>query len=95
MHLLNGFNEATMDDYHVRRILLGIPEGQKDLQTGVALPLESNFDYMSGSNIDYLNDLVDFRKGCYLGQELTIRTYHIGVTRKRIVPVVLYNENDW
>jgi folate-binding Fe-S cluster repair protein YgfZ len=30
---------------------------------------------------------VDFTKGCYLGQELTIRTHHRGVTRKRIVPV--------
>jgi folate-binding Fe-S cluster repair protein YgfZ len=30
---------------------------------------------------------VDFRKGCYVGQELTIRTYHTGVIRKRIVPV--------
>lgn len=30
---------------------------------------------------------VDFRKGCYLGQELTVRTYHTGATRKRILPV--------
>lgn len=33
--------------------------------------------------------LVDFRKGCYVGQELTVRTYHTGATRKRIVPVRL------
>lgn len=33
---------------------------------------------------------VDFRKGCYVGQELTVRTYHKGQTRKRIVPVDLY-----
>lgn len=32
---------------------------------------------------------VDFRKGCYVGQELTVRTYHTGVIRKRILPVVL------
>lgn len=30
---------------------------------------------------------VDFRKGCYVGQELTVRTYHTGVVRKRILPV--------
>lgn len=30
---------------------------------------------------------VDFRKGCYVGQELTVRTYHTGVVRKRIFPV--------
>jgi len=36
-----------------------------------------------------LIDLVDFHKGCYVGQELTIRTHHKGVVRKRIVPVQL------
>jgi folate-binding protein YgfZ len=32
---------------------------------------------------------VDFRKGCFLGQELTVRTYHTGMTRKRILPIRL------
>ncbi|CAG8616845.1 2770_t:CDS:2 [Paraglomus brasilianum] len=32
--------------------------------------------------------------GCYLGQELTFRTYHTGVTRKRILPVQFYGSND-
>lgn len=36
-----------------------------------------------------LTCIVDFRKGCYVGQELTVRTYHTGVVRKRIVPVSL------
>jgi len=33
---------------------------------------------------------VDFRKGCYVGQELTVRTYHTGVIRKRILPILLH-----
>jgi folate-binding Fe-S cluster repair protein YgfZ len=37
-------------------------------------------------NID-LNGGIDFKKGCYVGQELTIRTKHTGVVRKRILPV--------
>ncbi|KAA1087563.1 ccr4 associated factor [Puccinia graminis f. sp. tritici] len=44
----------------------------------VTLPFEANLDYHHG---------VDFRKGCYVGQELTARTYHTGVIRKRMVPV--------
>ena len=32
---------------------------------------------------------MDFRKGCYVGQELTVRTYHTGMIRKRILPVLL------
>lgn len=41
----------------------------------------------AGSIVDRL---VDFRKGCYLGQELTVRTYHTGATRKRILPIRLF-----
>ena len=85
-NLPEQFEEQTGTDYHLRRTLLGIPEGADDIQLGVSLPLESNLDYMSG---------VDFRKGCYLGQELTIRTYHKGVTRKRIVPVQFYDIMAW
>lgn len=37
---------------------------------------------------------VDFRKGCYLGQELTVRTYHTGATRKRVLPIRLFPLSD-
>ncbi|KAI8927415.1 hypothetical protein BC831DRAFT_510840 [Entophlyctis helioformis] len=81
----DNLQRGRRSDFALRRILLGIPEGSSDFFAEQSLPLESNLDYMNG---------VDFRKGCYLGQELTIRTYHTGVTRKRIVPVQLYNKDD-
>ena len=28
-----------------------------------------------------------FHKGCYIGQELTARTHHTGVIRKRVMPI--------
>jgi folate-binding protein YgfZ len=71
--------------YHIRRYLYGIPEGPKEIQRENALPMEFNFD---------LSDGIDFRKGCYVGQELTIRTKHTGVVRKRILPVQLYRAGD-
>jgi hypothetical protein len=43
----------------------------------------------------YPNPLVDFRKGCYVGQELTVRTYHTGVLRKRVLPVRILPYELW
>ncbi|KAL2201491.1 hypothetical protein P885DRAFT_26790 [Corynascus similis CBS 632.67] len=71
------------DAYTLRRYLHGVAEGQAELIYGQALPHEGNLD---------LTGAVDFRKGCYVGQELTIRTEHRGVVRKRILPCVLYPE---
>lgn len=34
-------------------------------------------------------DGVSYKKGCYLGQELTARTHYQGVIRKRLFPLVL------
>lgn len=73
--------EESLEDYTIRRILRGVPEGQSEILREQALLQESNIDFMGG---------VDFRKGCYVGQELTIRTHHTGVVRKRILPVQLY-----
>ncbi|KAI0138523.1 Aminomethyltransferase folate-binding domain-containing protein [Hypoxylon sp. NC0597] len=74
--------ERSNDDaYRIRRYLLGVAEGQAEIPREQALPLESNMDIMGG---------IDFRKGCYVGQELTIRTRHRGVVRKRILPCLLY-----
>ncbi|KAL4920436.1 hypothetical protein BDW62DRAFT_208949 [Aspergillus aurantiobrunneus] len=74
-------SEVDLDAYTIRRVLHGVAEGQSEIISESALPLDCNMDMMRG---------VDFRKGCYVGQELTIRTHHRGVVRKRILPVQLY-----
>lgn len=78
--------ESTVRDYTVHRMLNGIAEGSPEIVSGGALPQESN--------IDFFTDGIDFHKGCYLGQELTIRTHHTGVVRKRILPCQLYANSD-
>lgn len=75
---LPGIEEGTLDDYTSHRYQLGIPEGVIDLLPEKSFPLESNCDYMHG---------VSFHKGCYIGQELTARTHHTGVVRKRLMPL--------
>ena len=56
----------------------GVPEGGRDYAFGETFPHEALFDQLNG---------VDFKKGCYVGQEVVSRMEHRGLARKRIVPV--------
>lgn len=71
--------DATEAEYHAHRIALGIPEGGRDFPFGDAFPHEAMMDQLGG---------VDFRKGCYVGQEVVSRMQHRGTARTRLVPVV-------
>ncbi|XP_050438125.1 putative transferase CAF17 homolog, mitochondrial isoform X1 [Adelges cooleyi] len=60
----------------------GVAEGV-ELLSSQSFPLEMNCDYLNG---------ISFHKGCYIGQELTARTHHTGVIRKRIMPIIFDKE---
>ena len=53
-----------------------IPEGPLDIIPSKFFPLEFSGDLMNG---------ISFTKGCYLGQELTTRTYYTGRINKRLM----------
>lgn len=78
---LSGFPKSNL--YDVCRYKLGVGEGIDELLVGQSFPLEINCDYLKG---------VSFDKGCYIGQELTARTFHTGVIRKRLMPLVFEGE---
>jgi folate-binding protein YgfZ len=71
--------DATEDAYHAHRIGLGVPEGGRDFTFGDAFPHEALMDQLGG---------VDFKKGCYVGQEVVSRMQHRGTARTRILPIV-------
>ena len=73
--------EVPQSVYDARRYIKGVPEGQGEIPREESLPMNCNMDIMGG---------IDFKKGCYVGQELTIRTHHTGVVRRRVLPVMLY-----
>jgi len=73
-----GFAPAPIESYDALRLRSGVPDGSRDLQFEKALLLESGFDELNG---------VDWKKGCYMGQELTARTKYRGLVKKRLFPV--------
>lgn len=73
-----GYVQADPDAYDDHRLSLGLPDGSRDLAVDKAIMVESNFEELNG---------VDFKKGCYVGQELTARTKYRGLVRRRLLGV--------
>lgn len=74
---------ALSDDagaYEAHRIALGIPKGGPDFAYGDAFPHEADMDQLGG---------VDFKKGCYVGQEVVARMQHRGTARTRSVQALM------
>jgi folate-binding protein YgfZ len=80
--MVEGVEPVDIQEYHLQRYRNGIPEGPQEIPRESALPMECNIDLWHG---------IDFKKGCYVGQELTIRTKHTGIVRKRILPIHIDN----
>jgi tRNA-modifying protein YgfZ len=62
-------------DYDARRIRAGVPLGGVDFAYNDAFPHEADMDLFAG---------LDFKKGCYVGQEVVSRMKHRGLVRKRV-----------
>ena len=71
-----GYTLAGMDAYAKRRLEVGLPEAPYDVVPEKTFPLEANFDEMHA---------IDFKKGCFVGQEVTSRSKRRGNVRKRLV----------
>jgi folate-binding protein YgfZ len=60
--------------YHAARIAAGLPEQDVDFGAEEVFPAEINMDLFDG---------VDFRKGCFVGQEVVSRMKRRGTARRR------------
>lgn len=72
-----GDAEAQIDGWEELRVAACIPELGAEL-SGETYILEAGFERLNG---------VDFKKGCYVGQEVTARMKHKTVLQKGYVPV--------
>ena len=69
---------GDMTDWTARRVAAGVPESGIELIPNDSYPLEVGFEAFNG---------VDFKKGCYVGQEVTARMKHKTELRKGLVQV--------
>lgn len=74
----HGLERVDFAQYDRLRLGLGVPDGSRDLVVDRSLLLESGFEELHG---------VSFTKGCFVGQELTARTKHRGLIKRRLLPV--------
>ncbi len=72
--------DATETDesaHDAHRLLLGVP-GPHDWGVDKTYPIEANFDLLAG---------IDFKKGCFIGQETTSRMKRRGIIKNRMAPI--------
>lgn len=67
--------EGEQADYDARRLFLGIPDSAFDFDTAEVFPANANMDRLHG---------VDFKKGCFVGQEVVSRMYRKTEVKKRM-----------
>ncbi len=70
----------NQDDYDAHRIALGVVESEWDFETVTTFPADANMDLMNG---------VDFKKGCFVGQEVVSRMKRMTTVKKRMRTVEL------
>lgn len=76
---------GTTDDrssYDVRRIQFTLADGTLDIPLEKGLIMEYGFDRING---------VDFKKGCYVGQELTTQMFHKKMNKYQL-KTLMFNE---
>ena len=72
--IISDEDVAPDGDYDRRRIALGIPEFGKDFGSDEVFLTDVNYDMLNG---------VSYKKGCFIGQEVTSRIKRKGEIRRR------------
>lgn len=78
------YSSMSFDDWNNLNILDGIPEIYPTTQE-VFIPQSLNMDLIEGIN---------FKKGCYTGQEIVARTHYLGRVKRRMYRVFIKSQVD-
>lgn len=78
--LITADDMDTTGDYNAHRLSLGVVDSTYDFDTASMFPADVNMDLMSG---------VDFKKGCFIGQEVASRMKRMTTVKKRARGLIL------
>ena len=67
-------------DYNAHRLSLGVVDSAHDFESVTTFPADANMDLMNG---------VDFKKGCFVGQEVVSRMKRMTTVKKRMRGVAI------
>ena len=73
--ILDAQYVETAEAYQMHRLFLGVPDSA-DLPPDTVFPLDAGFEELNG---------VSFKKGCFVGQEVTARMKHRSSARRRFL----------
>lgn len=79
-----GFTQGEFTDYEFARINACVPEGNLDLLPEKSFPHDFAMDSLNA---------IDYKKGCYVGQEVTARVHYKGTGRKKLYVVDAASES--
>jgi folate-binding protein YgfZ len=69
---------GSLDDYNAHRLAQGVPDVIRDTLHDRVYPLEADYDLLHA---------IDFKKGCFVGQETTSRMHRRGTLKTRLLPL--------
>jgi len=75
---ITGAVVVNVEAYDRHRLSLGVPDPNRDCPSETTYPIEANFDLLAG---------IDFKKGCFVGQETTSRMKRRAAVRTRMLPI--------
>ncbi len=73
-----GLTAEAFETWDTHRITLGVPDGSRDMVPQKSTLIESGIDKLNG---------ICFKKGCYVGQELTARMHYRGLAKKHLYTI--------
>ena len=84
---IEGFNKipyGVKSDLDYIRIELSVPNPDVDLEIEKSFLIENNFEFINA---------IDFKKGCYVGQENTARQKYRGTAKKKLYLIRIIGNN--